>query len=160
MTSPSDQTPIVPGYPQQPPPAYAPAGPPAKPPNSKLAYWTSPTGIVLMLTAAVFLIIGIALLTPSNASTAAKDLDITIVSCNFTGGDLSTATVGFTVTNHGKSTRTVVLHFEYRDSAGSRIDTDTSTVRNIAPGDTVRAEEPTLLDGPATSGTCHLTGIS
>jgi hypothetical protein len=154
MTSPSDQTPVVHGHPQQPPPAgYT----PAKPPNPKLVFWTSPTGIVLMLTAVAVLFIAGAFLTPSNGNKVTKDLNPTVVSCDFTG---DTAAVGFTVTNQGTKTQSGIVHIEYRDDAGSRIDTDTSIVRNIAPGDTVRSQESTLLDAPATSGTCQITGIS
>lgn len=161
MTNPAGETPVVPGQPQPqyaaPPAGYV-AGPAVKPPNPKLVFWTSPTGIVLMLTAVAVLVIAIMLITPSNGSRVAKDLSVTVLSCTFTG---DTATAGLEVTNTG--TRTIqraTLHIEYRDSSGNRIDTDTSTVRDITAGDTVRQDETTLLNARATSGTCHITGIS
>ncbi len=159
MTYPADQTPVVPGQPQQPTPAagYIP-GPPVKPPSLRLVYWTSPTGIVIILTAAVAVMIAIALLSPTNGSRVAKDLSIGVKGCTFTG---DTATASLSITNTGKRTiQHATIHIEYRDDSGSRIDTDTTTVRDIAPGDTVLADEPTLLNARATSGTCHVTGIS
>jgi hypothetical protein len=53
----------------------------------------------------------------------------------------------------------VTIGIEYRDSSGARIDTDTARVRNVAPGDTVRTEETTLLDAGAPTGRCQITSI-
>jgi hypothetical protein len=158
MTIPSE--PVVPGQqspsPLGPPAGYTP-GPPVKPPNPKLVFWTSPAGIAIMLGAVAILFLVGALMTRSSGGEATKDLAATIVSCDFTG---DTATVGFTVTNNGAATQNATVHIEYRDGSGNRIDTDTSIVRKIAPGDTARCQEQTLLDAPATSGTCQITGVS
>jgi hypothetical protein len=53
------------------------------------------------------------------------------------------------------------VKIEYRDGGGNRIDTDTAYVRNIAPGDTVRTDESTILDAvPAGSISCQIVGVS
>jgi hypothetical protein len=147
MTYPADQTPpVVPGH------------PPVKPPSKVHMFLTSPKGIVLMLGAVGVVILASIFLSPSRTGQTAKSLDVDVLTCTFTG---DTATVGLSVTNTGKTTiQRATIHIEYRDSADSRIDTDTATVRDIAPGDTVRSDEQTLLDARATSGTCHVTDVS
>jgi hypothetical protein len=87
--------------------------------------------------------------------------DVDIVSCKFEGADfLPSATVGLTVKNTGDATDDARISIEFRDSSGARVDTDTAYVRDVAPGDTVRTEEITMLDAPMTSGRCVVTGVS
>lgn len=72
-----------------------------------------------------------------------SDLDATITSCEAAG---RTATVTITITNRGSAARTAKVDIEYRDGSGARIDTDSVRLRDIAPGDTVRSSETTILD--------------
>lgn len=87
-------------------------------------------------------------------------IDIKVTSCEFTDGALPTATVGYTVTNRDDRTRDVRLDIEYRDNAGARLDTDTAYVRDVAPGDTVRGEESTILDAGASDGDCLIVDFN
>jgi len=159
------QPPIVPGQPQPTPYAYSPpppGGPPAQAAKSKTAFWLRGPGIILVIVAVGLALFGIVALTGGlKAGTAADDdLSVTMTSCEFTGSDsLPSAKVGLTVTNNGDRTRSVTIGIEYRDSSGARIDTDTARVRNVAPGDTVRTEETTLLDAGAPTGRCQITSI-
>jgi len=172
MTHPENQPPAQPNQywppqhqpaqPYTPPVAYPPAGPPAKPPNSKLVFWTSGTGVVLMLLIAfigVLILVGIINRIEGPASAS---FDTTVTSCEATGtSSLATATVGLSVKNVSKSTKSATVKIEYRDGSGSRLDTDTAYVRNIAPGDTARTEESTILDAaPAGSIECAVIGVS
>lgn len=163
-TVPEQPNPVWPPQPQAygPPPGYpAPAGPPVKPPNSKLVFWTSGTGVVLMLLiagAAIVLIAGISNLVSGPAS---DNFDVTVTSCDATAGSLSTAKVAFTIKNTSSTARSATVEIEYRDGAGNRLDTDTARVQTIQPGDTVSHSESTILNGEA-SGTirCEIIGVS
>lgn len=85
----------------------------------------------------------------------------TLSACRVTSASLNVATASFTITNTTGSTQSATLAIEYRDATGAKLDTDTAYVRGIAPGDTVRRDEPTLLDGaPAGSITCAITSIT
>jgi len=90
----------------------------------------------------------------SRARTAKMLVEVT--SCDFAG---ATAKVGLTVHNTGSTARSAQIAIEYRDAAGTRIDTDSTTAREVAPGDTVRLEESTLLDVPTESGTCRVAAV-
>lgn len=153
------------GYQQQPaygpPPGY-PMASPARPVSKRLAFWTSAPGILSMLViagAAIFLIAGISSRLEGPAS---KNFNITVTSCTGSGtGSLATANIGFTITNTSKTTRSATVHVEYRDADGSRLDTDTSLVRNLGAGETARQNESTILDGsPAGAIQCAITGVS
>lgn len=172
MTYPSEQPPTVPGQqswpPQAQPPAYGPppgypaAGPPTKPPNPKLVFWTSPAGIISILAIAgvgVLVLLGIV---NRVSGPAADNFTVAVTSCNATGSaNLATATVGLSVKNTSSRARSATVKIEYRDGGGARIDTDTAYVRDIAPGDTARAEESTLLDAAPTGAiSCSVVGIS
>jgi hypothetical protein len=169
MSHPDQPTPTTPNqyWPPQPqaygpPPGYpAPAGPPVKPPNSKLVFWTSPTGIICMLLimgAVVAIIVGV---TNRLSGPASDNFEITVTSCDATAGPLSTAKVGFTIKNTSSTPRSATVQIEYRDGAGSRLDTDTAHVQTIQPGDTVRHDESTILDAEAAGAIqCAITGIS
>ncbi|XVV10841.1 FxLYD domain-containing protein [Actinoplanes sp. CA-131856] len=151
------------------PPTYGP--PPGYPaphffgPPPKKNFWSTPGGIVLIVVGAVVLgCLGLGVI-GSIGSTGSRDnanLETAVVGCEFTGDDvLPSAKITFTVKNNGKSAHGATVRIEYRDAAGNRIDTDTSYVKSIAPGDTVKAEETTLLDAAISgSGTCGITGVS
>jgi hypothetical protein len=159
MTHPTDQTP-TPGTSYY--PAYPPMSPPPWMPPPPKGFWSSARGVLLIIVMVGGLAIAAATVFvafSSPGSSVADDLTAQVTSCEFTGGGLPAAEVGFTVTNTGTRTRTATLTIEYRDSAGNRIDTETTTVRNIAPGDTVRSSEITFLDAAASSGACGITGI-
>lgn len=129
-------------------------GPAGTPPKKYLLWpWLTAIGVLAVV------YFGVLIANSSNTGQfkpVNSTLKATVVSCSFTGGDLPMATVGFTITNNSTVTRNATVHIEYRDLAGSRIDTDTSYVRNIAPGDTVRTEESTLLNASADHGTCGI----
>jgi hypothetical protein len=164
MSYPEQPPPAQPGQPWPPQQHYAapPVGPPAKPPNPRLVFWTSGTGVVIMLLIAFVAVILLAGVVNRINGPASAAFDTTITSCEATGSStLATATVGLTVKNVSKSTKSATVKLEYRDGSGSRIDTDTAYVRDIAPGDTARTEESTILDAaPAGSIECVVTGVS
>ena len=141
-------------------PAYGPPGwpvqpiPPKKTSNRKILLIV---GLVIGLLVLLSLVFGTAGGVSDRDS--ASDLDVSVTSCEFVGGALSSATVGIKVKNNGDSTRTVRVKVEYRDSAGVRVDTDTAVVRGIKPGDTARVEETTILDAEITSGTCAAVSV-
>jgi len=140
--------PTPPGYPVQPP----------KPVNPRLVWWTSAPGIITMLVIAGAVVALIAGISTALSGPASAGLKVDVTSCDAT---TTTATVGISVTNTGKQTRSATVRIEYRDGAGARLDTDTTYVRDIAPGDTVRTQESTLLDAPPNGSlTCQVTGIN
>ncbi len=155
MTLPGTQPPAVPGQPQ-----YSP--PPAKPVNPKLAFWTSPAGIISMLAIAGALMLVLVGVTNMISGPASDNFKVSVTSCTADRSpSLATAKIGLSVTNTSKATRSATVKIEYRDGGGSRLDTDTAYVRNIAPGDTARAEESTLLDAvPTGTISCEIVGIS
>ena len=172
--TPDDTPPVVPDPGQQPvppqpapqqygPPAYAPPGqpygpPPAYTPPQRQGFWSTGPGIALILVGALLLFcFGRGAIRGSSSHDGGSDMRVEVTSCSFGDGDR--ATVGYRVTNNGDSTETARVRIEYRDSSGDRIDTDTAYVRSIAPGDTVRGEESTLLDAPVSSGRCIITGV-
>ncbi len=162
MTYPGEQPPTVPGPPNQywppqpqpaapaygPPPGYAP-GPPIKPPNPKLVFWTSLPGIISLLAIMVGVVVVLSVASDLISGPAAKKFDITVTSCKATTGSLSTATVGFTVKNVSDQARGATVKIEYRDGSGARLDTDTVRVPSLRPGGTARYDESTILDGEA-----------
>jgi len=87
---------------------------------------------------------------------AVAKIRVKVTSCAFAG---STATVGLLVVNDNDAKRDVHIQVEYRDTAGARLDTDETTARAVAAGDTVRLEEVTSLDAPAKDGTCTVTRV-
>lgn len=163
------QPPTIPGQPQQPAAPYAGGPPPAawpatapQPPKSRLDWWTRGPGIMLIIVAVGLVFVGIIALTGglepgSGSGSSASDVKVSVTSCEFS--DSGMATVGITATNNGDRTQSVRVGIEYRDSAGARIDTDSTWVRDIPPGDTVRTEEVTMLDASATSGKCAVTSV-
>ena len=161
MTHPENQPPATPGQywppqPQQPafgpPPGYAPAGPPVKPPNPKLAFWTSPAGIISMLAIMGVVVLVLAGISNRLTGPASRNFDVTVVSCEASTGTLSTATVGFIIRNTSDEARAATVEIEYRDASGARLDTDTVRVATIKAGGVVRHDESTVLNGTATDG--------
>lgn len=129
------------------------------PPKSRLDFWTRGPGIILIIVGVGLVFAAIVAVTGGlepGGSSKAKDLDVQMTSCSVSG---SVAKVGLSVTNRGDRTRSVRIGIEYRDGSGARIDTDTAQVSGIAPGDTARTEETTILDASATSGRCVITSI-
>ncbi|MBF9129381.1 hypothetical protein I0C86_10405 [Plantactinospora sp. S1510] len=131
----------------------------------KRSFWSSPGGVFaiigIIVGSVVVVCVGLAIAGALMSGSAASKMDASVVSCTFTPGPLSSATVGIQVKNNGVSTRTAKVGIEYRDGSGNRIDTDTAYVRNIRPGDTARVEETTLLDAEVTSaGTCKIVDVS
>lgn len=165
----SEQPPVQPnqywppqpqGYGPPPPSHPAPAGPPVKPPNSKLVFWTSGTGVVCMLLIAGVLVLTLVGVINRIEGPASSNFDTAVASCEATTGSLATATVGFTIKNTSSKVRSATVQIEYRDGSGSRLDTDTAYVRNIQAGDTVRHDESTILDAePTGSLECAIVGI-
>lgn len=149
--------------PYPPPQQYAPYPPPyyPVPPAKPQRFWSTPGGIILIVVGGVIaLCLGFGVIGAVGRIVGASDMKADITSCEFSGGMLPAATVGYTVTNSGDSTRSVRIKFEYRDSSGSRIDTDSAYVRDVAPGDTVRGEETTILNATVSSGKCAIVGVS
>lgn len=140
-------------YPTQP-------GAPTRPVSPRLAFWTSPAGVVSLLAIAGAVILAIALITDAFSPSPADRFKVQVTSCSATSGPLATATVGFTIENTGDSTASATVSIEYRDADGSRLDTDTSTVRNLPAGETARQDESTILNAVPTGAlTCRITGI-
>jgi hypothetical protein len=86
-------------------------------------------------------------------------LDTTVTGCTSTS---TVATVQFTITNTGSRSQGATVHVEYRDGTGAQVDTDTTVVGAIQPGDTVRKEESTILDSAPAGGsiTCRITDLT
>jgi hypothetical protein len=142
---------------QQAPYAYQ-QPPPPRPVSPRLAFWTSGQGIVCIFLIAGLLVAVLVGVINRIEGPASANFDTTVTSCKADG---STATVGFTVKNVSKKTRSATVKIEYRDGSGNRLDTDTAFVSDIAPGDTVQREESTLLDAdPGTSARCEIVGVS
>jgi hypothetical protein len=129
--------------------------PPARPPRRKA--WLPWAILAAAVAVAVALFVAQVVLAAGDTRTDRAAFDTTVTSCTI--DDLS-ATVGFTVHNAGTRTRTATVDIEYRDAAGVRIDTDTSLVWDIAPGDTVRSQESTVLDtAPGPGATCRIVSV-
>lgn len=155
MYQPSGYT-ATPAYPVPPPPPPYGYPPPPAPPRKGLPQWVLTLGIVLPLVLPVVFVVGMSAL---DSNRAPAEVDMT--SCTFEGGDtLPTGKLGYTLKNTSSSTRSYTLKIEYRDGSGNRVDTDTAFVRNVAAGDTVRAEEITLLDAPIRAGQCRIVSVS
>lgn len=143
------------------PPQQPYAGPPAKPVNPKLVFWTSSKGVLILVggTIALIVIIG-AGIQGFNAGATRKSFDTRVTGCDATTSS-NMVTIGFTVKNTGNRTATAKVLIEYRDGAGSRLDTDTSYLRDIAPGDTARGQESTVIDAVPDGGMrCKIVGVS
>jgi hypothetical protein len=145
-------------WPPQPPP-YAGQPQPAPPPaNPRREFWLKGPGVIVVVVAVGLVLFGITQV--FSAVKPKPSADVTVVSCELGGSSsLPSATVGLQVRNTGKTTHTFAVRVEYRDGGGSRVDTDTAYARDVAPGDTVRVDETTLLDAAVSGGTCNVAGI-
>lgn len=134
--------------------------PPVQPwkPKNRREWWTKGPGVFVLIVAVVGTLGGVAaVLGEVERADTADDIRVRITTCEL--GE-SVGTVGLEVTNSGDETRTVRIGLEYRDGSGARVDTDSATVRDVRPGDTVRHEEPTFLNAPVTGGgECVVTSI-
>jgi len=136
------QPPAMPGYPPHP------LAPPVKQ-HSRRKILLITAGLV---GAPLALLLGVGILVDTTSP-----VEVKVTSCVADG---RTGIAGFTVTNQGDQTRDVAVRIEYRDGDAARLDTDTSYVRDVRPGDTVRAEERTDLDVlPSDVITCEITGV-
>jgi hypothetical protein len=152
-------------WPPQPPYNYgptpwpsAPAGPPVKPPTKPptgpgawkhRGFWLRGPGVIVTTIVVGLLVVGLLMLggqSPRSNRSPAAPFTVTVTNCDATNGALATATVSFTITNTSTTARSARVDVEYRDNNGNRLDTDTAYVRDIAPGDTVRHDESTILD--------------
>jgi hypothetical protein len=124
------------------------------------SFWSTTGGawtvVGIVVGGVVLAVLGTVAMRALPTGQSGTSMDAELVSCRFVAG---TATVGYTVTNGGSRTESATVRFEYRDSAGRRVDTDSGYVRDVAPGDTVRAEEVTLLDAAVDSGECLIVGV-
>lgn len=137
---------------------------PAPVPPKRKSFWSSTGGILTIVFGSLALVVVVVLCMPlgliamiGDRGDAVSKMEVRVTSCEVFG---SVAKVGFSVKNIGDMTRSATLKIEYRDSAGARLDTDTSYVRNVAPGETVRGEVSTILDAPTTSGSCKIVKVS
>ncbi len=86
----------------------------------------------------------------------AAEMLVDVASCDFAGDRV---TVGLTVRNTGATARSAHIQVEYRDADGTRIDRESVTARDVAPGGTASLEESTQLDPPAATGTCLVVEV-
>lgn len=152
------QPPVVPGpSAQQPQPA--PAGPVPQPPAgpSSQTQWIVVSAIAAAAILAIMAASILKLLHPGGGTDS--PFTVSVTSCQ--ADSIGIAKVGLSVTNRTSEARSATVKIEYRDGSGARLDTDTAYVRNIAPGDTARADESTILDGtPSGSIACIVTDVS
>jgi hypothetical protein len=127
--------------------------PPSRP--AKQNFWTTLPGAATILVILALLAVSVwSGARESRARTAKMRVEVT--ACDFAG---ATAKVGLMVRNTGDAPRSAQIAIEYRDASGTRVDTDSATAREVAPGDTVRLEETTLLDVPTDEGTCRIATV-
>lgn len=137
-----------------------PSTPPKLTPRDR-AFWLKGPGVILT-TVVVGGIVAALLYIAGAAPTGAPGRNLTPVQATVTGcrADDFSATAALTVTNTDSRARTVTIDVEYRDGSGARLDTDTAYVRDIAPGDTVKHDETTILDAaPSGTVTCLITDV-
>jgi hypothetical protein len=129
---------------------------PARPPRpTKQNFWTTLPGAVVIVIVIALLAVSVWSGARESRARTAK-MRVQVTACDFAG---ATAKVGLTVHNTGDAPRSAQIAIEYRDASGARIDTDSATAREVAPGDTVRLEESTLLDVPTDAGTCRIAAV-
>ena len=86
----------------------------------------------------------------------AAEMLVDVASCDFNGDRV---TVGLTVRNTGATTRSAHIQVEYRDADGARIERESITARDVAPGATANIQESTQLDPWAVTGTCLVVDV-
>ncbi|GIF52710.1 hypothetical protein DFJ67_1629 [Asanoa ferruginea] len=128
---------------------------PPSPRPAKQNFWTTWPGAVTILVVVGLLAVSVWSGARQSRARTAKML-VEITTCDFAG---ATAKVGLTVHNSGTTIRSAQVAIEYRDAAGTRVDTASATAREVPPGDTVHLEESTLLDVPTDEGTCRVAAV-
>lgn len=156
--------------PPQPPIAPGPAaqrhdhphgeGPPPTAPRRKAHWWRDAgKGGKIAIVGAAALVPLLALLFVAGEAGwkiggAPDSVTVDVSSCTFQDGEtLPSVTTEFTATNTGRSDESITIEWEFRDSSGARVDTDTTRV-TVPAGDTIRDSETTLLPVAASGGTC------
>lgn len=171
MTTPPQPEPFTLSNPSSPPPGYAYGGPvhppqptqiPPIPPKRKPHWWRDlgQGGQAVIIIGAILtpVLIGVVIFATYVERAKAGSIKVDITSCEYTGSDaFPTATIEFTAENTSGRTETVRLKWEYRDSSGALVDTDSTRV-TIPAGDTVRGTETTILNAPADGGRCAFAG--
>jgi hypothetical protein len=147
------------GYPPPPPGYRPPVGPRKKP------HWWRDLGqggqaVIIIGAILAPVLIGVLIFATYANRASAGSIKVDITNCEYSGSDtLPTATIEFTAENTSGRAKTVRLRWEYRDSGGALVDTDSTRV-TIPAGDTVRGTETTILNAPATGGRCAFAGGS
>jgi hypothetical protein len=156
-----------PAEPREPPAAQSPAPvspqPYSKPPEHR-GFWSTGLGtfsiIAIVFWTMIVTCVGLGVLRAVIQRANAAKMAAQVTGCTFSArGLFPSATVEFTVTNHGDKAHGATVDIEYRDAAGQRVDTDTSFVRTVPAGATVRRQETTLLNEHVSAVTCHITGV-
>lgn len=88
-----------------------------------------------------------------------KDPTVAITSCVIEPGEsMSSAKVGFRITNNDRTDESFMVKFEIRDSSGARVGSGAEWVFELAPGGSVNDEAD--VAGIADGGkTCHIVGV-
>lgn len=134
----------------------SPAPEPVSPPRARLDWWLKGPGIMLVIVVGGLLVALLGQLFQSGTVTTAA-AEAKVVECAVDGSTLAVVTL--TVRNTGDATATFAVDLVYRDSDGSRVDTDTAYAREVPPGETVRLQESTVLDMPVTNGRCEIAAV-
>jgi hypothetical protein len=114
------------------------------------------TRAVLIIAAVVApLLIGMVILISATSRSGAPDtIRFDLVSCSYSGPTLPAVTSEFTATNSSNRDYRLTIKWEYRDTSGARIDTDTTRV-TVPAGETIRDSETTLLPVAVSGGQCR-----
>lgn len=126
------------------------------------AFWTKGPGVILTTVVVGGIIAAVLWLAGMGPSSSpgpggGEPVQVQLTGCS---ADDFAAKAVLTVTNTGSRARTATIGVEYRDADGARLDTDTAYVRDIAPGDTVKHDETTILDGaPSGAISCVITSV-
>lgn len=157
----------IPAEPGHPTPDQSPAPVSPQPysrPRTRRGFWSTRLGVLsiigMVFWALVLTCVGLGVMRAVSERAASSKMEARVTGCTYSGGGLfPSATVEFTVTNHGGKARGATVHIEYHDLSGHRVDTDTSFVKRVAAGETVQRRETTLLNEGVSAVTCHITGV-
>lgn len=156
MPAPSGTAPASVPPPPGPPPGFVPPAPTRKPhwwrdagTGGRVAIVGGAIGILLIASLAVVTSLGVKL-----GGGLPDGVTFDVVGCEYSGDTLPAVTAEFTATNSSGRDHRLKIRWEYRDSSGALIDTDTSYV-TVPAGDTIRDSETTLLPVAASGGKCE-----